>query len=82
MYALYLYYAIYFVATGMINAFSVALEIPFLFLGDRIMKRFSIWTWLLIGMCTGALRFIVLSFLRAGLDRDGAAALHRPPGLF
>ena len=51
--------------TGMITAFSVILEIPFLFFGDRIMKRFSIWTWLLIGMFAGSARFILLSFLRS-----------------
>ncbi len=53
------------VVTGLINTLSVALEIPFLMFGDRIMKRFSIWTWLLIGMAAGAVRFMLLFFLRA-----------------
>lgn len=53
--------------TGLINALSVALEIPFLMFGDRIMKRCSIWTWLLIGMVVGAARFALLSVVQAPL---------------
>ena len=53
--------------TGLINTFSVILEIPFLMLGDRIMKRFSIWAWLLIGMGVGAVRFLLMAVLRAPL---------------
>lgn len=51
--------------TGLINTFSVILEIPFLIFGDRLMKRCSIWTWLLIGMGVGAVRFALLAVLRA-----------------
>ena len=51
--------------TGLINTFSVILEIPFLIFGDRIMKRLSIWTWLLVGMGIGAVRFLLIAVLRA-----------------
>ncbi len=47
--------------TGIITTCSVLLEIPFLFFGDRIMKRFSLWTWLTIGLGVGAVRFLLLS---------------------
>lgn len=53
--------------TGLINTFSVILEIPFLLFGDRIMKRCSIWTWLLVGMGVGAVRFLLIAVLRAPL---------------
>ena len=51
--------------TGMINTFSVILEIPFLFFADRIMKRRPLWTWLGIGLCAGAARYLLLSVLKA-----------------
>lgn len=50
--------------TGLINTCSVLLEIPFLFFGDRIMKRRSIWTWMTIGLAVGSVRFLLLSVLR------------------
>ena len=50
--------------TGLINTVSVMLEIPFLLFGDRIMKRFSLWTWMTIGLVLGAIRFLLLSVLR------------------
>ncbi len=50
--------------TGLINTCSVLLEIPFLFFGDRIMKRFSLWTWMTIGLIVGSVRFLLLSVLR------------------
>ena len=49
---------------GFITMFSVALEIPFLMFGDRIMKRLSIWTWLTVGLMLGAVRYLLLSVLR------------------
>ena len=51
--------------TGMISALSPMLEVPFLFFGDRIMKRFSIWTWMRIGLVVGALRFGLLALVKA-----------------
>lgn len=51
--------------TGFINVLAVALEIPFLLVGDRLMKRLSIWSWLTVGLLIGAVRFALLSVLRA-----------------
>jgi len=51
--------------TGFINTLSVILEIPFLLFADRLMRRFSIWRWLQLGLLTGAVRFFLLSVLRA-----------------
>ena len=53
--------------TGLITTFSVMLEIPFLLFGDRIMKRFSLWTWLTIGLLVGAARFLLLAVVRSPL---------------
>lgn len=50
---------------GIIATLSVALEIPFLLVGDRLMKRLSIWSWLMVGLVVGAVRFALLSVLRA-----------------
>lgn len=50
---------------GLIATLSVVLEIPFLLLGDRLMKRLSVWTWLTVGLAVGAVRFMLLSVLRA-----------------
>ena len=50
--------------TGVITTLSVILEIPFLLFGDRIMKRFPVWTWLIIGLCFGAVRFFLMSVVR------------------
>ena len=44
---------------GIINTLSVALEIPFLLIADRLMRRFSIWNWLRIGLLVGAVLFVV-----------------------
>ena len=51
--------------TGIINTCSVMLEIPFLLFGDRIFKRFSIWTWMTIGLVVGAVRYVLVAVLRA-----------------
>lgn len=50
--------------TGVITMLSVALEIPFLLFGDRIMKRHAVWTWMTIGLLLGAVRFFLLSAVR------------------
>ena len=50
---------------GVISTLSVALEIPFLLVGDRLMKRLSIWTWLTLGLVIGTIRFALLSVLTA-----------------
>ena len=50
---------------GLIATLSVALEIPFLLVGDRLMKRLSVWTWLSVGLGIGAVRFALLSVVRA-----------------
>lgn len=50
---------------GFIATLSVILEIPFLMFGDRLMKRMSIWRWMTIGLVIGAIRFALLSVLRA-----------------
>ena len=49
---------------GLITTLSVVLEIPFLLVGDRLMKRLSIWTWLAVGLVIGAIRFALLGVLR------------------
>lgn len=51
--------------TGFITAFSLLLEIPFLLIADKLMKRLSIWTWMTIGLVLGAVRYALLSVVRA-----------------
>ena len=51
--------------TGLISTLAVVLEIPFLLFGDRIMKRFPVWTWMTIGLLVGTVRFFLLSVVRA-----------------
>lgn len=51
--------------TGLITMLSVALEIPFLLIGDRLIRRASVWRWLTVGLVLGAVRFALLSVLRA-----------------
>lgn len=50
---------------GVISTLSVALEIPFLLFGDRLMKRLSVWRWMTVGLVLGAIRFALLSVVRA-----------------
>lgn len=61
----YVFYSKHFVSLGASNAMvgvmqviTVVLEIPFLFFADRLMKRMSIWGWLLMGMLVSGLRFV------------------------
>ena len=51
--------------TGFITAFSLLLEIPFLLIADKLMKRFSIWTWMTIGLVLGAIRYALMTVVRA-----------------
>ena len=51
--------------TGLITTLSVMLELPFLLFGDRIMKRFSVWTWMTLGLLVGSVRFFLLSAVRS-----------------
>ncbi len=50
--------------TGLITMLSVSLEIPFLLVGDRLMRKLSIWRWQLCGLLIGTIRFAMLSFVR------------------
>ena len=50
--------------TGYISMLSVILEIPFLLFGDRLMKRMSVWKWMLIGLLIGGGRFALLAAVR------------------
>lgn len=47
--------------TGVITMMTVILEVPFLFFGDRLMKKMSIWRWMWIGLIINAVRFLGLS---------------------
>ena len=47
--------------TGIITTLCVILEIPFLFFGDKLMKKMSIWKWMWIGLIINAIRFLGLS---------------------
>ena len=51
--------------TGVITTLAVALEIPFLLVGDRLMKRLSIWRWMTVGLMLGAVRFSLLAVVKA-----------------
>lgn len=51
--------------TGVITTLSVALEIPFLMFGDKLMRKMSIWKWMWIGLLVNGVRFLILSIVRA-----------------
>ena len=51
--------------TGIISTLSVTLEIPFLLMGDRLMKRLSIWRWMTVGLAIGAVRYGLLSIVKS-----------------
>ena len=53
--------------TGALTIISVVLEIPFLLVGDKLYKRFSIFKWLWIGLLLTAVRFIALSYAKTPL---------------
>ena len=50
--------------TGIITTLSVALEIPFLMFGDRLMRKMSIWKWMWIGLLVNGVRFLILSIVK------------------
>lgn len=50
--------------TGVITTLTVVLEIPFLFFGDRLFGRMSIFKWMWLGLLVNGLRFFALSFAR------------------
>ena len=43
---------------SVITFFSVALELPFLAMGDRLFKKMSVWNWLLVGMALNGVRWL------------------------
>ena len=48
--------------TGVITTLTVVMEIPFLFFGDRLFSRMSIFKWMWLGLLVNGLRFFALSF--------------------
>lgn len=46
--------------TGAILIVSVMLELPFLYFGDRLFRKTSVWNWLLIGFGLNAVRWLGL----------------------
>lgn len=50
--------------TGIITTLCVILELPFLFFGDKLMKKASIWRWMWIGLILNAVRFLGLSMVK------------------
>jgi len=48
-----------------ITVISVVLELPFLYFGDRLYGRTSVWNWILIGMLLNGIRWIGLAFSRS-----------------
>lgn len=52
---------------SLITLFSVMLELPFLFFGDRIARKTNIWNWLLIGIACNGVRWLGLSFCKSAL---------------
>lgn len=53
--------------TSLITILSVALELPFLYFGDRIYRKTSIWNWLLIGMLANGIRWLGLAVSKSAL---------------
>lgn len=51
--------------TGIITTLCVILELPFLFFGNKLMKKASIWRWMWIGLILNAVRFLGLSVVKA-----------------
>ncbi len=50
--------------TGIITMLSVALEIPFLLVGEKWMKRLSVWRWMMIGLLAGSLRYGLMTVVK------------------
>lgn len=53
--------------TSIITLLAVILELPFLYIGDRLYKKANIWNWLLIGMLFNGVRWLGLAFSRTAL---------------
>lgn len=51
--------------TGVITMLTMVMEIPFLYFGDRLYRRMSIFKWMWLGLAISGLRFAALSFARA-----------------
>lgn len=49
---------------SIISLFSVFLEIPFLWFGDRIKRKMSVWNWLMLGMLLNGVRWLGLSVFK------------------
>ncbi len=47
---------------SIITLLAVMLELPFLYFGDRIYKKTSIWNWMLIGFACNGVRWLGLAF--------------------
>ncbi len=45
---------------SLIIVLSTVLEVPFLFIADRLMKKLSVWIWILIGLGLNGLRWLWL----------------------
>ena len=50
-----------------ITLFSVMLELPFLYFGDRIARKTNIWNWLMIGILCNGVRWLGLAFCKSPL---------------
>jgi len=56
-------------ATSIITLLAVILELPFLYYGDKLFKKTSIWNWILIGMLCNGIRWLGLGVSRtAGMN--------------
>ena len=53
---------------SVITFFSVALELPFLAMGDRLFKKMSVWNWLLVGMALNGVRWLGLAFSKSAVS--------------
>ena len=53
--------------TSIITLLAVILELPFLYIGDRLYKKANIWNWLLIGMLFNGVRWLGLAFSKTAL---------------
>lgn len=52
------------IGTGIITVVSIMLEIPFLFFGERLYKKTSIWNWILIAIAVNGLRWLGYAFVK------------------
>lgn len=47
-------------AVSLVVVLGIVLEIPFLLVADKLMRRFSVWTWMLVGLAITGLRWVAL----------------------